>query len=581
MKTIDYSLIIVYFIGILIVGMLFSSKMKSSKDLFAAGKNSPWWVSGLSTYMTLFSAGTFVVWGGIAYRLGFVAVSILMVIGIASIFVGKFVAGRWRETGVDTPAEYVGIRFGKKTISFYTIVGLVSRAMTTAVALYAIAVLLAALIPLPENHILRDPNTGNLSVAHGIIIVGVITLIYTIAGGLWAVMMTDVVQFIVLCLMVVLLIPLSVKSVGGLTTFIETAPKGFFSLVSGGYSFVWLILWCVTYFFMVGGDWPFVQRYISVPKPKDAKKAAYLVGVLYLITPILWMLPSLIYRVINPNADPEQSYILIGQLVLPAGLIGLMMAAMLSATMSMVSSMLNVFAGVLTHDVYHYYKPNASEKKLVLVGRLFTLLFGIVTIGLAILIPLFGGAESVIVTFVTLVIGPLAIPSIWGLFSKKITQKAVWISLGTTYVTGIIVRSAPSISGLFINQRDGIRNIISYMQSNVELIDAIVGMVLPITILTIMELKGRRKDISEGWKQLLVSTDKSKNEEVQMPSASLLKLPALILVSSLGILGIILGGLAMVLKSDQNILTLFASILFASAILIYAAYILNEKKLGK
>ena len=76
MVGIDYLVIVIYFLGLIGVSMLVSRSIKSSADMFIAGRNSSWWLSGMSTYMTLFSASTFVIWGGVAYRSGFVAVLI-------------------------------------------------------------------------------------------------------------------------------------------------------------------------------------------------------------------------------------------------------------------------------------------------------------------------------------------------------------------------------------------------------------------------------------------------------------------------------------------------------------------------
>ncbi len=93
MQVIDYIIIVLYGIGIVGAGMGFAGRMKSSKEMFAAGGQSPWWVSGLSGYMTMFSAGTFVIWGGIAYRYGFVSIVINFGYCVAAILVGRFVAG--------------------------------------------------------------------------------------------------------------------------------------------------------------------------------------------------------------------------------------------------------------------------------------------------------------------------------------------------------------------------------------------------------------------------------------------------------------------------------------------------------
>lgn len=512
MTTIDCIVIFIYLIIIISIGIFFSTKMKDSDDMFVAGRNSSWWISGLSGYMAIFTAGTFVVWGGIAYRSGLVAVSILMTIGFSLLMVARFIAGKWREIGIRSPAEFLGIRFGKRIVKLYTFLGVIARGISGAVALYAVSILLVALVPLPEGHLFCDPQTGNLSVIWAVLAFGITSVICTMSGGLWAVLITDVIQFLLLSLMVVFLIPLSLEKIGGVSNFIVNAPDGFFNLVSNEYSFIWLILWFFLWFFQTAGDWPFVQRYISVPSSKDSKKVAFLMGALYIVTPIIWMLPSMIYREINPNANPEQAYILVSQLVLPAGMLGLMMASMLSATLSTVNSMLNVFAGVFTNDIYRSANPTASERKLIHVGRVFTLFFGVFIIGLAVLIPFLGGAEEVVVTLITMIIGPLTIPSVWGLFSKYINRNSVWLTLGITYSIGIIVKLGFSLNGFFSSSNGGINVIFSWIQRNSNLVDALIGLVIPVIILMFMEILCRRNGIDYGWHNFRKYLKENKHE---------------------------------------------------------------------
>ena len=185
---------------------VFALRVRDAQDMFAAGRQSPWWVSGLSAFMTMFSAGTFVVWGGVAYRLGFVAISINMAYGVAALLAGYLVAGRWRRLGLTTPAQYLRLRFGESAIQLYTWTMLVYRMLGSGVALYALAVLLAALVPLPPGHALADPDTGRLAVTWGVLLCGGVIVAYTMIGGLWAVLMTDVLQFIILNLAVVVVI---------------------------------------------------------------------------------------------------------------------------------------------------------------------------------------------------------------------------------------------------------------------------------------------------------------------------------------------------------------------------------------
>ncbi len=337
MQPIDYTVLTIYLVGIFLLGIALSKKNKSSEDMFSASGESPWWTSGLSAFMTMFSAGTFVVWGGIAYKYGLVAVTINLCYGVAAIAVGYTVAGRWKKLGVKTPAEFIQLRFGPSAVKFYTWSMMAVNIIGAGVALYALSKIMVALMPMPEGSLFADA-TGHFSVQWAILIAGVVIIIYTMMGGLWAVLMTDVLQFIVLNLAVLFVIPLIWALAGGLEGFTGNAPEGFFNFAQEN-KFTWFFMlgWVLIHFFKIGAEWAFAQRFICVPTAKDARKSTYLFGILYLVSPIFWLLPPMIYRTINPNAEPEQAYILACQAVLPIGMLGLMVAAMFSATASMVS----------------------------------------------------------------------------------------------------------------------------------------------------------------------------------------------------------------------------------------------------
>ena len=440
MGTLDYLVILFYFIGLIAVSFVMSRKIKSSEDMFIAGRNSSWWLSGVSSYMTIFSASTFVIWGGVAYKSGLVATTVALCVGVASLFIGKWISAKWRELKIKSPGEFLTVRFGHTTLSFYTIAGIIARAAHTAVALYAVAVVLCALVKVPDGSILAssglagDSPAGYLSIWWALGILGLIALVYTVVGGFLAVLMTDVIQFGVLISVVVFMIPLSFNAVGGVGEFIERAQNipNFFSGTSETYTWLWLVLWVILNVAMIGGDWPFVQRYISVPTKKDAKWSTYLIGVLYFVTPLIWYLPTMIYRVMEPGLgldldmatltyNGEHAYVNMSKMVLMSGMVGMMLAAMLSATLSNVSGILNVYANVFTYEIWGYKEKNrnADEKTRIKVGRIFTIFFGLLIIVLSMLIPFAGGAEKVVITILTMILCPLYIPSIWGLFSKR------------------------------------------------------------------------------------------------------------------------------------------------------------------
>lgn len=489
MSPFDYAFLSLYIIGVFLIGIISSRRIKNQSDMFSAGGNAPWWASGLSSFMTMFSASTFVVWGGIAYKFGFVAVVINLCTGIAALLIGYFVAGKWNKLGISTPATYIQLRFGKIGLNFYTWTMMLKKVLGVAVSVYSLAIVLVALIPLEEGHILRDATTGNLSLYWAIIIFGTIVVAYTMIGGLWAVLMTDVLQFIVLTLVVIMVTALMINGLDDFQEVLYSLPDRFFSPIGGDYGWLFLMGWITINFIALGAEWAFVQRYTSVKTPSDAKKSAYLFGSLYLITPILWLFPVILYRGINPNANPEQAYILASQSVLPVGVLGLMFAAMFSATASMVSSQLNVFAGVLTNDFYKpFMNPDASESRLIKVGRFFTGTLGAILIIVALFVPLMGGAEKLIISINSLMVVPLLAPSLWGLFSKRIGVKEMCLVAIISFSVGLFLRYGLSISG-----------------GN---IDVLVGVVLPVVILAIMDYL-KRNGIDKGW--VLVETQKNEN----------------------------------------------------------------------
>jgi len=555
MHPLDYTVFSLYLLGIFAVGVGLAWKNRSAEDMFAAGGESPWWTSGLSGFMTMFSAGTFVVWGGIAYKHGLVAVAINLCYGVAALLVGAFVARRWKRLGVNTPAKFIELRFGLGAVQFYTWAMMTFRVIGVAVSLYSLSVILVAMMPLAEGNPLRDPATGNLSLAWAVLIFGGIVVIYTIAGGLWAVLMTDVLQFIVLNLAVLFVVPLAFAEVDGVAAFVNKAPEGFFALTTDKYTWFFMFGWVMIHFFMVGAEWAFAQRFICVPNEKDARKSAYLFGALYLVSPLVWLLPPMLYRVIDPAADPEQAYILACRTVLPAGIVGLMVAAMFSATASMVSSQLNVFAGVLTDQFYRrLFSPNASQQRLISAGRVFTALLGIVLVGVALAIPYLGGAEKLIITTASLMVGPLLAPTIWGLFSRRVDFKAIWITAGISFVLGVVAKLGLAAEGPLTTERT--QDLSDWIQTNGTTVDLVIGIVVPIIVLFLLQCLA--KSTADGWNKVeqLVQETRSSHKRQQASS-----MPAMIVSGSLATCAALMFALMFWNQNERSLLGSFGAVL--------------------
>lgn len=563
MQTVDYIVIVLYILGIVGAGMVFAGKMKNSKEMFAAGGQSPWWVSGLSAFMTMFSAGTFVVWGGIAYKYGVVAIAINLCYGVSALLTGWLLAGVWRRAGVDSASEFLQLRYGGSIVQFYTWFKGSLTLFSTGGAVYALSKIVCALMPLPVGHLLADPDTGHLSVTLTSIAICLIVIIITFVGGLWAVLMTDVLQFVILTVSVIFVVPLILIKVGGFGSFVEQAPEGFLSPVAAQYSWWFLIGWMIINFFIFAGDWAFVQRWVCVPTEKDAKKAAYLIGGLYLVSPIFWMIPPLLYRVIQPGVDTEQAYILACKYVLPAGMLGLMVAAMASATASMATTRLNVYAGAFTEAFHRFLIKDASEKRLVFVGRMVTILLGLFVMAGALMIPKYGYTDFII-DINKLLYVPLFLPTVWGLFSKKLPLKAVWTTTGICFAVAFVFKFGHPTDGFLPNwslyenfMLPLLLPSLDWAKANSGTADLIVGILLPFIILLFFELFSKKE--YPGWTR----AEKSKQSFHEQPVAQVYTLPGKMVAFSLVVIAVVMAFLAVIDREQAVLLGILAFVLTA------------------
>jgi len=411
----------VFAILMVIIGLVFTvQSSKSSKSFFEAGGQTPWWINGLSLFISYFSAATFVVWGSIAYRYGLVANAIQFTMCLSGLVTALFIAARWKKTGAATAAEYIGNRFGKTAKQYYSYMVLLYSLVSTAAVLYAVGKIVYVATP--------------FSLEACITAIGITIIIYTTGGGLWGVLATDVVQFVILSAAVIIIIPLSLSEVGGLTTFFQKAPARFFEPVNSEYSIGFMISFFVYQVVYIAGNWSYVQRYTSVSSTGNAKRVAWLFTALYLVAPIIWMLPPMVYRVINPGlqgTEAEGAYMMLCQKILPAGLVGLVLSGMIAATASKANTTINTAAIIFAQDIYKdIFFKKSSEKKTIRVARLFTILFGAGTIFLAILVPAAGGIVNVVLSTAAIAGGSLFGPIIYSLFSRRQTAGSlIWISI--------------------------------------------------------------------------------------------------------------------------------------------------------
>lgn len=528
MNELDYLVIFLFTLLVAGAGMSFRRSGADMKSYFAAGGAVPWSISGLSLFMSFFSAGTFVVWGSIAYEYGVVAITIQLTMAIGGFFVGWLIAPAWRQTGVLTAAEFIRLRLGEKTQQFYTYLILILSLAYTGAYLYPVAKIV-------------NVSTG-FPITTCVVALGVLILIYTAVGGLWAVIITDVLQFVILTAAVLIVVPLAIQHAGGMDEFVSKVPTDFFDLINGEYTIGFLIAFAVYNMIFIGGNWAYVQRYTSVASTQSAKKVGYLFAGLYLISPIIWMLPPMLYRVMNPDLsglDNEGAYLMICKEVLPIGMLGLMLGGMVFATASSVNTTLNLSAAVLTNDIYKVLRPHASNNQVMKVARISTILFGIGTIGVALLVPAAGGIVEVVLSVGAVTGCSLYGPPIWALFSKRHTGTSILactlLGLGINVFFKFL---SPWLLGLSLDRAE----------------EMLAGALIPFALLAGYELWALRQNkISEeailfSKRDIHISTQDEDQASSQQNSFGIT-----VLSITLGLVGLLILGLGLIAKEARGL----------------------------
>ena len=408
LSTLDWGIVIVYFLFVLFVGIALSRKSNSSTDdFFLSGRNMPWWLLGISMVATTFSADTpnlvtgLVRESGVAGNWGWWA---FLLTGMLTVFV---YAKLWRRSMVMTDVEFYELRYSGKSAAFLRgfralYLGLIFNVLVMG------AVSLAA-IKFGEI-VLGLPGWQTLLIA------GSITIAYSALGGLKAVIVTDFVQFILAMIGSVwaCLYILGLPEIGGLDGLLANADVLSKTSILPDFDdpAVWVpvlmvplaVQWWASYYpgAEPGGGGYIAQRMFSAKDERNAVGATLLFNAAhYALRPWPWILIALASLVIFPDLDeiskvfPNLSADKLGHDVaypamltlLPSGLLGLVAASLIAAFMSTMSTQLNLGASYLVNDVYHrFISPDAGQKELVRAGQLFTVLSAILGLGLGLVL---------------------------------------------------------------------------------------------------------------------------------------------------------------------------------------------------
>lgn len=412
LSNIDLIVIGLFFLSMLLIGFWSYFKNKSAEDYFVAGGNLPWWLSGISHHVSGYSGAVFVAYAALAYTHGFslyiwwaftIGFSILISARIFPVFWVRL-RKRYR---IQSPLEYLANRYNILTQQLMAWSGVILKLFDVGAKWAAIAILLQGF-------------TG-LSLSTGILISGGISLIYITFGGLWAVIITDFTQFIVQIVAGVIMFVVVVDRLGGVSSITgvwDQLPEGNHQLFNDPYTVGFALTFLFINFLSYnGGNWNLATRYISSPSEQQASKAAILSGILYLVWPLILFFPMWAAPVILPGMeDPSQSYAALTLNLLPAGLIGLVIASLFANTMSMTSSDVNTISAVITRDILPVVSARfKNERNALLTARITTFVFTFLTIAVALQQEQFGGVLGLIVTWFGALLGPIAVPMLLGI----------------------------------------------------------------------------------------------------------------------------------------------------------------------
>jgi solute:Na+ symporter, SSS family len=426
----DYLVVAGYFALVLWIGLWFRKRVEAARDYFAGGNQVPWWLAGISHYMSSFSAFSFIAYAQMGYTYGWVAVTLFWVTVPACLLGGLVFAKRWRRARVITPVQFLESRFNGFVRQLFAWAGLPMKIFDDALKVFATGLFVSL--------------AAGLSLQWSIVVCGVVMVAYTFFGGLWALVVTDYVQFLMKALAILLMLPLAIAAAGGMGRAFANLPPRFLAPVSGPYGWVYVAGFTSIMLVSYNASWSLAQKYYAVRDEREASKAAYCAAALNLLGAPLMILPAIIGRNLLPDLVAQHrtadTYVLLVMMLLPPGMVGIIMAAMFSATMAVVSSDFNAMASVLTKDVYQRLLwPEADEVQLLRMGRWITVGLGGLTTLLSLWIAL-AQQQSLFGTMVTvlgLFMAPTFLPLLAGLVVRRLNWQGAFAGFLCGLATGL------------------------------------------------------------------------------------------------------------------------------------------------
>ncbi|MDO6437507.1 sodium:solute symporter family protein [Cyclobacterium sp. 1_MG-2023] len=444
MSLIDLSIFIVYMILMLGVGFYFMRKNTGQDDYYVGGRNIGSWHIGLSVVATDVGGGFSVGLGGLGFMMG--------LSGSWMLFTGLL--GAWMAAVLLIPK----VRSNPAFENFYTLPQIFQYLFDKKVGIAAAIISFVGYMGFTSSQLLAGAKLASgtfptLDLNMALLIMGIIAVVYTVLGGLKAVIYTDTIQWIVLMAGFIFIgLPISYYHVGGWEAIRSTLPDEYFSLTN--LSWQDFANWGITILPIWFVGMTLYQRIFASADVKSAKKAWFIAGLFeWPIMAFMGVSLGLLAKVAFEQGlivesletlDPEMGLPILLSTVLPPGIMGLMMSAYFSAVLSTADSCLMAASGNLTTDIFGKMLKTKEDKFVMRISQLFTLLIGVVALVIA--LQMTNVLELMLYSYAFMVSG-LFVPIIAGLFWNMRSPKAALSSMiiggGTTAVLSLLKLTLP------------------------------------------------------------------------------------------------------------------------------------------
>ena len=455
LATLDIAILVLYIVVALSLGMLVSSKAQTDEDLFLAGRKLSWWAIGLSLFASNISSSTMVGLAGEAYSNGIAVFNYEWMASVVLVVFVLYFAPMYFSSRISTIPELLEKRYNQATRLYLSGLSIVTNVVVdSAGCLYAGALVLQALFPQ------LDIYTTCFAVAF-------IAGIYTVAGGLAAVVYTDVLQATVLLIGsgLVMLLLFFHPVIGGSWSFVsQNTPADMLSLIRPlddpsvpwlgtltGVPIVGFYFWCSNQFI--------AQRLLGARSINDARWGALLAGFLKLPVLFLMVFPGTMARLVFPDLQGDEVFPTLITQLLPVGVRGLVLAALIAAIMSSIDSMLNSVSTMVTLDFIKPRYPNLSDKSYLLIGRVTVIIFMIVAATWASQISHFKGLFDYLQRMLAYIAPPVVVlffPGMFWTWGKKNAAPIMLIVSHSAAVTVFILQQLGMIPKIHFTIAAGI-----------------------------------------------------------------------------------------------------------------------------